>query len=269
VRLTRRQLLRASPGALLAAGLWPGALSGRDAEAPALSFAVLNDLHCVDRACGAWLAGVVKRIKALPEKVELCLVAGDLAEHGRPAQLTAARDALRGLGLPVRVVIGNHDYQKGDDRRAYEEVFPGSLNYTFEQRGWQFVGLDSSHGLRWRDVSVQPATLKWLEGARAKLDRRRPLVVFTHFPLGAGVPNRVSNADAVLGLLKGHNLRAVFGGHYHGLTERAVGPVVLTTNRCCSLRARNHDGSREKGFFVVTARDGRLARRFVEVKVGA
>ena len=40
------------------------------------------------------------------------------------------------------------------------------------------------------------------------------------------------------------------------------------TNRCCSFARNNHDGSKEKGFFVVDAKDGKLARTFVEVKAG-
>jgi hypothetical protein len=70
----------------------------------------------------------------------------------------------------------------------------------------------------------------------------------------------------VLDRFKGHNLRAVFNGHYHALTERTVGEVVLTTNRCCAISRGNHDGSTEKGYFLCHAKGGKVGHTFVEVK---
>ena len=45
-----------------------------------------------------------------------------------------------------------------------------------------------------------------------------------------------------------------------------MGAVVLTTNRCCSRKANNHDGSKQKGFFACAARGGKVTHTFVEVK---
>ena len=62
------------------------------------------------------------------------------------------------------------------------------------------------------------------------------------------------------------NLQAVFNGHYHSLTERKHRDVLITTNRCCALKRTNHDGTKQKGYFVCEARDGRMERTFVEYK---
>jgi 3',5'-cyclic AMP phosphodiesterase CpdA len=261
--LTRRQLLRMTPAGLLSLGLWPGALAADEKASKEIRFAVFNDLHVWDRFCIDWLSGVVKGLKE--HKPELVLLAGDLSEHGTAEQLNPVRDLFKTLGVPVHVVVGNHDWKTNTDRRPYEDAFPKSRNYTFDHGGWQFVGLDSSHGLRSK-VAVQPGTLRWLDDNLDKLDKKRPMILFTHFPLGEKVPMRVTNPDAIGQRLKAYNLRAVFGGHHHGLTERKFRDVVLTTNRCCSLRARNHDGSKEKGYFLCTAKDGAVTRKFVEVK---
>jgi hypothetical protein len=77
---------------------------------------------------------------------------------------------------------------------------------------------------------------------------------------------RPTNADEVLDRFKEYNLRAVFGGHFHALTERQAGDVLLTTNRCCALRKGNHDSSPEKGYFLCHAKDGKVTYTFVEVK---
>src|SRR5262245_461348 len=245
--ITRRQLLRTSAVALLARGLWPGTLAAADTASKDFSFVVVNDLHYLDKGCGEWLTGILRGMKERPEKIAFCLLAGDLVEHGKPEQLNVVRDLLKACGFPCHVVIGNHDYLKQDDRKAYEEAFPERLNYAFDHEGWQFVGLDTSEGLHWKGTKVQPATLRWLDDALPKLDRRKPLVVLTHFPMGPTVNNRPSNADEVIERLKPFDLRAVFCGHYHAFTERTVGTTILTTNRCCSLRSKNHDGSKEKG----------------------
>ena len=44
-----------------------------------------------------------------------------------------------------------------------------------------------------------------------------------------------------------------------------MGEVTLTTNRCCSFHVKNHDGTKEKGYFVCQAKAGKVERQFVEV----
>ena len=266
-RLSRRQMLGFSAGSLLAAGLWPGILKADDGDAKAFHFVVVNDLHYLDKNCTSWHEGVVKQIKAHKEKVEFCLLVGDLAENGKAEQLDPVRTIFKGLDLPLHVVIGNHDWQTDKDRKAFDDLFPKATNFSFEHGGWQFVGLDSTDGTKAK-VAVRDDTLKWLDAAVPKLDKKKPLVLFTHFPLGPLVIYRATNADDVLERFKDHNLQAVFNGHFHASTERKVGNTTLTTNRCCSFSRNNHDGSKEKGYFLCQAKDGKITRQFVEFKKG-
>ena len=150
-QLNRRQLLRYSAGSLLATGFWPGAFGAADAG-DSFHFVVLNDLHYLDKRCTPWHEGVVKQIKAPKEKVEFCLLVGDLAENGKAEQLDPVRTIYKGLDLPLHVVIGNHDWQAEKDRKAFDDLFPKATNYFFEHGGWQFVGFDSTDGPRpgWR-----------------------------------------------------------------------------------------------------------------------
>jgi len=226
---------------------------------------VINDLHYLNNRCGPWFERLIRQLKALPNPIDFCLLVGDLAEDGKAEQLAPVRDLFKGLKMPVHVVVGNHDYQTNDDRKPYEDMFPRSLNYHFEHRGWQFVGLDSSHG-RLPRVAVQEPTLRWLADTLPKLDKKRPTVVFTHFPLGPWVVYRATNAEDVLTPFKEFNLRAVYNGHFHGFTERKLGQTVLTTNRCCAFSKNNHDGTKEKGFFLCHAQEGKIERTFIEAK---
>jgi 3',5'-cyclic AMP phosphodiesterase CpdA len=265
--LTRRQMLRQSAASLLAAGLWPGALSAeQSSKSGEFHFLVVNDVHYFDTKCGRWLEGVITQMKKHKETIDFCLLAGDLAEHGRAEQIGAVKDIFKTLGKPTHVVIGNHDYLTETDRKAFEQLFPNLLNYRFEHQGWQFLGLDTTEGQRATGTAIGAHTLRWLHEQMPRLDRKRPTIVFTHFPLGPFVIGRPTNASAVLDRLKEFNLQAAFSGHWHGFTERHVRGTTLTTNRCCSFRRQNHDGSREKGYFLCHARDGKVERRFVEVK---
>jgi 3',5'-cyclic AMP phosphodiesterase CpdA len=264
--LTRRELLRRSPAALLAAGLWPGALAAGDKDSGAFSFLVVNDLHSLDDKCHGWFERVAKQMAGHAERPALVFIAGDLAEDGAAKQLGPVKEIFAGLKPPVYVVPGNHDFAKGDDRKAYDDVFPDRLNYAFDHGGWQFVALDTTEGTKWQNTVIADATLKWLDEKLPKLDKKKPLVVVTHFPLGEGVRTRPKNADEVLKRLTDYNLRAAYSGHYHAFTEKKAGDAVLTTNRCCAFSKGNHDGTKEKGYFLVTAKDGKLERTFVEVK---
>lgn len=265
--ISRRDALRMSAGALLAAGLWPGALRAAGAGNPEdFTFIAVNDLHYQSERCGRWFEQVVRQMKATEPRPAFCLISGDFAEHGTRAELGAARDAFRGLGIPVHGVIGNHDYGDGASRAEYDALFPGAINYAFEAGGWQWLGLDTSEGRKSSGTTIQPHTLSWLDEQVPKLDRQRPTVIFTHFPLGPLTPSRPENANDLLERLVGVNLQAVFSGHFHGFTERTLGNMTLTTDKCCAISRDNHDGTPEKGYFLCAARGGRITRTFVEVK---
>jgi len=260
-------MLRLSAGTLLAAGLWPGWLHADDApESGEFSFIVINDLHYLDDKGDPWFELVVGMIKQMKQSPELCLLVGDLADIGTAGQLAAIRDHFKPLKLDVHVVIGNHDYIKNDSRATFDELYKDSINYRFDHRGWQFVALDSTDGWQVRGTKIQPATLQYLDDVVPKLDKEKPTVLFTHFPLGPDLRERPKNAEDVLNRFKQHNLQAVYNGHFHGFTEHQVRKAIVTTNKCCSFAKGNHDGTKEKGFFLCTASEGKIARKSFEVK---
>jgi len=267
---TRREaLLRLSATSLLSLGLWPGCQSpGANAGAGRrFRFIVVNDLHHASAACDPWFAALVRQMKT-HARIDFTLVLGDLADTAEPASHAAIRDHFSALGHPYFVQIGNHDHRSAWDRSSYEQTFPGRLNYQFDHAGWQFLGLDSTEGTQADRTQVQPATLGWLDDRLRRLDRRRPTVVFTHFPMGAGVKMAPLNSEAVLNRFRDFNLQGVFSGHYHAYTLRQSGAADILTNRCCSRIRGNHDQSREKGYWLMTAEAGRVTREFVEFNGG-
>jgi 3',5'-cyclic AMP phosphodiesterase CpdA len=265
-RASRREWLRHSAAATLAFGLWPGcARFGGNGHGEDFNFIQINDTHFSSPKCPEFFARVTASVRALTPRPELCLVVGDLAEKGTREELGPMRDVLRRLGMPFHAVIGNHDYGAQSSRTVWDEVFPKSLNYHFLHRGWNFVGLDSSEGLKYDKTAIQSHTLRWVDDNVKKLDGRQPTVLFTHFPLGPNTTYRPLNADDLLERFQDLNVVAVFNGHFHGFTERTVRNTVFTTNKCCSIARGNHDKTTEKGYFLCRARSGRIEREFVQV----
>jgi 3',5'-cyclic AMP phosphodiesterase CpdA len=264
---SRRAWVRLSAGALLSVGILPGCARFADnGRGGAFRFVVINDAHFQSARCPEWFERVSASVRSHDPRPEFCLMVGDLAEHGTRSELGSMRDVLRSLGMPFQVVIGNHDYVSDTDRSAWDNLFAQRLNYHFDHRGWRFIGLDSSEGTKYERTRIQPPTLSWLDETLPKLDRSAPTVVFTHFPFGVDVPMRPLNADEVLERFRQFNLVAVFNGHYHGFTEHKSRRSTITTNRCCAISRDNHDGTKEKGYFLCTAQNGRMRREFIEVK---
>ena len=266
--ITRRQALRLSAGSLLALGLWPGCATVQPARAEAFSFLVVNDTHYMTPECGHWLEGVVRQMKT-HRAIDFCLVVGDLADSGKPEQLGPVREIFSSLRVPIYTQLGNHDYLQQTNRKAYEKTFPRRVNYWFEHGGWQFVGLDSTDGQKYQKTEIQPATFRWLDENLPRLEKAKPTVLFTHFPLGIGVTYRPLNADKLLERFREFNLISVFNGHFHGFTEHQFQHAAVTTNRCCSFQRGNHDKTLEKGYFLCAAKEGKISRSFVEFKAEA
>jgi len=240
------------------------ARGGQGKDTGKFNFLVVNDIHYINAKCATFLGRVLQKVKegAPPE---FCLLAGDLSHHGTEEEFRSVKEIFSQMGIPVFVLPGNHDYKTQNDRAAYDKVFPGRSNYYFDYKGWFFVGFDSTEGLRAAKTKIHDPATHFIGEALRKIDKTRPVVAFTHFPLGETVTNRPLNADAVLELFKDHNLQTAFGGHFHSFTERSFQHATLVTNRCCSFSQPNHDGTTEKGFFLCEASDGKITRAFVEV----
>ncbi|GGV72974.1 metallophosphoesterase family protein [Streptomyces griseoloalbus] len=75
-----------------------------------IRIAAVGDIHM-----GPDTRGVLRpAFETLPECADLLLLAGDLTRHGTVEEARVVADEIRGLGVPVVAVLGNHDHH--DDR---------------------------------------------------------------------------------------------------------------------------------------------------------
>ena len=259
---TRRQILRLGSATVVASFLKLRRAVADPVSKQGFQFIVVNDTHYTEAECGIWLAQAVRQMKA--HKADFCVLVGDLSENGRSDQLGGVVDVFGKLGIPVFKIIGNHDYVTETDRAPFVEICGPDLNYHFSHKGWQFVALDSTEGTRAYRTRIQPSTFSWLDRNLPSLDKTKPTVLFTHFPLGRNIA-RPTNADELLERFSPFQLRSVFNGHWHGLSESTWHDTPVMTDRCCSRLRVNRDGSKEKGYFICSADSGKVTKRFIPV----
>ncbi len=264
--MDRRTFLKRSAAGLLAAGLWPHVPARAEGADESFTFLVVNDTHYRDENCARYFKSALEEMKKGPP-FDFVIFAGDLSDAGTTEGLSAIKRLIEEvLPVPAYVCPGNHDCPAGNWKPWLTVYGAERTNYRFDHRGWTFLGIDTNDAGKFANVVIQPSVIAWLRTTLQDIPATRPLVLFGHHPLGENVVYRVTNADEVLGLFRDHNLRHVFNGHYHALTERQHGAYRLTTDRCLSFCRNNHDGSPQKGWFRAKAQGETIAYEFVEFR---
>jgi Icc-related predicted phosphoesterase len=72
--------------------------------------AAVGDVHVGLDSAGR----LAPRLAGLADHADLFLLAGDLTHRGRPEEAKVLAEELRGVGVPVVAVLGNHDYHSGE-----------------------------------------------------------------------------------------------------------------------------------------------------------
>lgn len=266
IQTNRRSFLTSTSAGLLAAGFWPGRLFAEEAvgENGSFQFLAVNDVHFTDpKKCPQWFEKIFAAMRRSAPKAEFVILSGDLSSRNTDVEFGGIREVLPLLGMPVHITCGNHDMTVKGDRSLFDTFFPGKRNHIVEHRGWQIVNFDSVENTGHIHTNILPENLAWLDETLPKLDPKRPTILSTHFPLGAGMERRPKNSADLLKRFENFNVQAVFNGHWHGYSNMLFKDAIISTNRCCSRFRGNHDGSKEKGWYVCEAGQGKVTRRYV------
>lgn len=201
----------------------------------ALRFALVSDTHVsVSRPeLAERLAQVYGAIAQLAP--DLVLHCGDITDTGLQAEYALYRQVVpAALAGRLRHVPGNHDVRWDATAKGRYHTYFGAAPSEFCAGGVHFAGLDPTQALQ-EPGHYGRGGLRWLERVLRGLAEDTPVLLFQHFPVGAG-HYEVDDQAALLDLMAQYDVRGIFAGHIHReevtrfneLTQVTLAPVLAS-----------------------------------------
>ena len=179
-------------------------------------------------------------------RVKLVLIAGDLTQDGKPAEIADFKKQIKGFRAPVWFVPGNHDAgnkkipgkSNGPDpaRVAAIEAAFGPTFFTRRRAGVRVIGINSP--ILGSGLPLEEKMWAFLAKELAA-PGTRPTILFSHYPLFVETPDEAGGdywniepapRARLLRWLKQGDVRTVLTGHLHrDLVNRADGILFVTT----------------------------------------
>ena len=212
------------------------------------------------------------------------------------------------FSIPVWNVPGNHEIFGIERHKSLvSETHPlygkkmyrhylGPDYYSFSYGGMHFIGLNSVdyHDL-WYYGNIDSVQLDWIKRDVSVIDKSIPIVTFNHIPFFSGglsmmeyseeepgsflisidgkkqYRHVVTNAPAVLEILKDHNYPVALGGHYHysqKFTFEANGQKTEFHQTAAIVGPASDGGyTMPSGFALYTVTNGKITdRKFIILK---
>jgi 3',5'-cyclic AMP phosphodiesterase CpdA len=295
--MNRRNFLRGS--GLAAAAYTLSGVQGRaqEIERPvkmasgSFTFAFFTDVHIepeMDAPQGTQLA--MEIIDASDAEFAIC--GGDhvfdaLAAHKDRIfeQYALYTQTEKGLNIPVRHVLGNHDVaglqtsMSSHDpiygKAMFEQTFKTPTYYSFVHKGVNFIVLDSIliKGRDWYPA-IDGAQVAWLE---RQLEENAGLasIVISHVPLATSIGSYapgsnnakydpVLNANEVIPILERYSVMALLQGHTHIVEDvRHHGIQYLTGGAVCGAWWQGAQFGDPEGVTFVTVDNGNITTNYV------
>lgn len=151
---------------------------------------------------------------------DLCVLLGDLADHGAEPAYRQLEERLARIHVPLKVLIGNHD-----DRDTFRRLFPlhatgpdGFVHSVLDTPEGRLVFLDTFED-GYASGRLCDKRLEWLAGRLAEA-KGRPVYVFMHHPpfeIGMRVDAiGLNDAAQFRETLMAHgDVRQIIAGHTH------------------------------------------------------
>ena len=167
----------------------------------------------------------------------MMLHTGDVSQLSKPAQFDTAAEIIRGAGLDVHYVPGEHDVLVDDGQAFFERFTPGAAKgwYSWDQGGLHFVALNNVQDLKAGGLgNLGAEQLRWLEQDLGARTPSQPIVVLAHVPLwtvSAEWGWGTDDGAQALALLRRFGSVTVLNGHIHQVMQKVEGNVVFHTAR--------------------------------------
>lgn len=222
-------------------------------KAETFSFAYISDTHLyTDKLNDQFIRAAMRAVddvNRLDPQPDFVLFGGDLAQLGRKEELEIGKQILKDLKAPIRMMVGEHDWFL-DMGEVWRDYF-GAPTYSFDHKGVHFVtlmsvnekdfwtgrgmtpeqrmktvaGLDNGAQSRFE---VGEEQRKWLQADLAKVNKKTPLIVFSHSPLYKYYRPWnfwTEDADEVQAILRPFDNVTVIHGHTHQVLSNRIGNI--------------------------------------------
>lgn len=226
------------------------------APGEAHSFLQISDTEIGKDGVGEWINYLKDIVKN--EQPAFLIHTGDICyEDGLKRHIEDMNTQT--MGVPVRYVIGNHDYVEGKYGEELYESLYGPVWYSFEVGNVHYVVTSFQDGSDYKSRYSKNDRWRWLENDLANTDSSMKVIMFSH--------NAPPNDDYVISFdrkeldLKEHNLIAWAFGHYHyNYIKNNDGILSISTARpdCGGI-----DSSVSGARLVNIAADGSITSRMV------
>lgn len=195
----------------------------------------LTDIHLGggdrDRSYQRYTA-TLDEINTSQPRPAFVLAGGDIClQNGQGDRYVEVMSRLR---MPVRNGLGNHEILPDQEppRGRFMQLF-GPTYYSFDRGRVHWIVMDgcalNPQGEGWKGIvgEVGPREMSWLKADLRSVPKGMPTVCAIHVPLVSTYPERrkttgkdapwwvVTNAEAVIEVLKEHDVRLVLQGHLH------------------------------------------------------
>jgi len=195
------------------------------------------------------LQQAVAELSLMFPQPDFLVFGGDLAQLGKKEELDHGLEMLSKVEVPIRYVIGEHDYYL-DLGRYWEEKI-SKLYYSFDHKGVHFVTLNSiltyeDWMKRWSSPEermlmmarldnpqgspfmVDKEQISWLKKDLSKISHDTPVIILSHSPLYKVFKPWnfwTDDAEAVQALLKPFKNANVLHGHVHQILYNQIGNI--------------------------------------------
>jgi Icc-related predicted phosphoesterase len=213
-----------------------------------MRIAATADLHCSVHN----YAVLQEQLGKARDEADLLVLAGDLTNYGQPGEMESLLNALVRLRIPTVAVLGNHDYESGQEAELHRMMTAAGIKVLdgtgYERDGVGFAGTKgfvggfgrgvlTAFGEREIKVFVQAAideALK-LERAMAQLRTPKRVVVLHYSPIAGTVAGEAQEIFPFLGtsrlaeVVDRHGADLVLHGHAHrgSLDGKTTGGVPV------------------------------------------
>ena len=160
---------------------------------------------------------------------------GDVSQLSKPAQFDTAAEIIRGGGMDVHYVPGEHDVLVDEGAAFFERFTPGAAKgwYSWDQGGIHFVALNNVQDLKAGGLgNLGAEQLRWIERDLAARAASQPIVVMAHVPLwtvSAEWGWGTDDGAQALAFLRRFGSVTVLNGHIHQVMQKVEGNVAFHT----------------------------------------